>query len=212
MRFLDMVMPFWQKRDQQVTMSIIGFPRVVIVPVCYTATQTDLTIATRKILLRSMVWQQHIPSAYIAIGNYDILTDVERRMKERLLYEKSTDPASIIWTDPIQNSADEMRKISQALARLGITPEIVLVVTGPTHSRTARRVGEHEFPKSKVFVDYIEHWEDETQQDHMVRVQRSPILWFFMNVLRQCILCLPGGFEFIARRHHRVVKHIVTTA
>lgn len=210
MRLLDKIMPLWEQRDTNVLIRLVGRPKVIIFPVCYTTCPTHLTTATHKILLRAIEWQKQIPSAYLLISNYDVLTDLEQRFKKELLRENGVDPESVIWTDPIANSADEGRRGAQAAAKHGVMPDTLIMVTGPTHSRTAHTVAKHEF-SSRIWVDCIENWRDETQPDHIVKVQRSQWKWFLINILRQFILHLPFGFAFIARRHHRIIKNIPTT-
>lgn len=119
-RLLDQIMPFWQKDDlPQIIHWATQTPsaKVIIFPVCYTTCPTHLTTATREILLSAISWQKQLPRARIVIGNYDILTGTEQRLKEELFREHGVDSSQVIWIpDPIGNSADEARKAAQAVA------------------------------------------------------------------------------------------------
>lgn len=213
---LNKIMPFWQKYNLPNYITyVIDAPsmRIILFPVCYTTCPKHLTNAMREIFMRAISWQKQLRFAetvHILVSTYDVLTETERAFKEDLLRFYRVDDSSVIWTEPIANSADEARKGARAVAENNIKPNVVIMITAPMNTRTALIVGEHEFPKSKVLIDCIdvEQWEDETQSDHIVTVQRSPWAWLVMNVLRWVVLCFPGGFEFVAWQHHRIVKNI----
>lgn len=177
----------------------------LIIPISYCTTPYGLTRATRENVLQAIRYGKRFPSASIAFSNAEYVfegaAEIESSQKRRLLCDAQIPDSSVLEAPPIMNSIQEATAIRELLDRSHIQPARILIVTGQMHAPSARIIYKNSFPKAEIFIHCIPH-HLETQKDHPLAAQQTPLKWLVSNLGRH-IFVLTLGLTVAARFHHR---------
>ncbi len=174
----------------------------VVVPVSYTTGREHLVGATIINLFQAIQLKRQFPGATLIFSNcsypFTHADRVESTFKCQILYRAGVTARE---AQSMTNSVDEAVQIKEHLARAGIFPKRILVVTGQMHSRSALYIWRRVFPDAEIFLSLIS-FREEVQLDQPVLAQRSPWRWLLSNVLRQIALRIVP-LEWVRLVRHR---------
>jgi len=186
----------------------------------YASKEDALTNASRIITIRGAgMAKNYFSGALLAITTCAYAYPQEERAHKHTIlrdYNPSSIETRIIWVENIYHTFDEVWKIYRAVMRRRANLKLVVVITGQTHSRTARLIYRALFPNATVLISAISA-ESEYQPDHPIFVQQTRSRWFYTALLRHAVarvlfmrLPIIGfpflriGLRFLESRHHHI--------
>lgn len=151
---------------------------------------SDLSDRSKAVVKKALQMRERYPDARIAFGTFahDPDPQIESGVKMMIF------PDAIYYGE-VANSIEEAQAARRSMT--DTTVGSVLVVTDAWHSRSARYVWRRVWDGADIRIATGEYVG--TDPLNPMVFQRDEILWGPANIIRHCVLLIPGGFEWMER-------------
>lgn len=205
---LGMLVRFWKVENNM--QEILKESIDLTVPICYGIAATNrLATGTVKNFERVPTFLETFPETQLAFGNCPYICKdsekIESKLKGEMFPWLSSMRKGPIEINNVLNSIKEAKEIRRETRERKIEPKRILLLTGEIHSRRAKRIWKHFFPKAQILVSCT-GYQNEVDSDHIVKANSNIMLWFAINVVASFVACMPFGIQMMENMHHVIRK------
>lgn len=167
----------------------------VIAPLSYGCTRRDLTLATRNNFIKALELRAEHPEAVIITGNaancFPGSERLEHSLKKKIAAGYKVPNYTLLFRTIINTVTEAWEREKVAQINPAIVSNIIVIITGIIHSRSARYIHKKVSPASRIII-YCPPDTIETQPDQTIVLLKSPWRWVFANIARQIFLRVMG--------------------